>query len=66
MKIKERQPAKRTTMTEITFTPSEALRLIEGLAAGVRAIELMDWNNYCVATFQVDDFRYARIKVEEE
>ena len=66
MKITETQPAKRTTMTEITFTPKEAVRLIEGLAAGIRAVSMDQWNNYCCGTLQVDGFRYARVKVEEE
>jgi hypothetical protein len=66
MKLQETQPDKYTTMTEITFTPKEAVQVIEGLAAGIRAVSMEQWNNYCSGTFYLDVCRSARIRVEQE
>ena len=66
MKIKELQPDKYTTVTEITFTPKEAVQVIEGLAKGIRAVSMNQWTNYCSGTFYLDVSRSARVRVEQE
>lgn len=66
MQLKQQQQDKRNTVHEIIFTPKEAIQVIEGLAAGVRAVSIDDWNNYVSGLIRIDEFQWLRIRVEEE
>lgn len=66
MELKRIQTDKRNTVNEIVFTPKEAIKVIEGLAAGVLAVSIDDWNNYVSGLIRIDEFQWLRIRVQEE
>lgn len=66
MKVTTRQSTKRVTRHEIIVTPDEAIKLIQGLAAGVRATMGDNWSRYNSGFFLMDEFNNAMVLVEKE
>lgn len=66
MKLIKKQISKRVARYEAVFTPREAIRVIEGLAAGIRAVSMDEWNNYWGGSLPIDEHQIFGVRVEED
>ncbi len=66
MKLRKQQTTKRVTTYEVVVTPKEAVRIIEGLASGIRAVSMDEWNNYWAGSFAMDKYQIVGFRVEQE
>lgn len=66
MQLLKNQISKRVTRYEAVFTPREAIRVIEGLAAGIRAVSMDEWNNYWGGSLPIDEHQIFGVRVVKE